>query len=151
LSSPFSSANLLLIGPEAAARAFLAPLMPALPSPVVFLDRAAPDLPRMPVGTLIVPNVARLTAMQQDQLLEWLSAESGSVRVVATSSRSLFAKVQHREFSERLYYRLNTVLVPLRARHTVSAHAPQSRGRLTRNVTTADTDWRNGHAGSGKS
>jgi hypothetical protein len=131
----------LLIGPEAAARAFLAPLMPALPSPVVFLDRAAPDLPHMPVGTLIVPNVARLTAMQQDQLLEWLSAES----------RSLFAKVQHREFSERLYYRLNTVLVPLRARHTVSAHAPQSRGRLTRNVTTADTDWRNTHAGKGKS
>ena len=61
LSSPFSSANLLLIGPEAAARAFLAPLMPALPPPVVFLDRAAPDLPHRPVGTLIVLNVARLT------------------------------------------------------------------------------------------
>jgi hypothetical protein len=151
LSSPFSSANLLLIGPEAAARAFLAPLMPALPSPVVFLDRAAPDLPQMPVGTLIVPNVARLTGMQQDQLLEWLSAESGSVRVVATSSRSLFAKVQHREFSERLYYRLNTVLVQLRARHSVSAHAPQSSGRLTRDVATAETDWRNAHAGSRKS
>jgi hypothetical protein len=111
-----SSANLLLIGPAAAARTFLKPLMPALASPVVFLDHATPNLPHPPVGTLIVPDVSRLTATQQDQLLEWLSDERASVRVVAMAARPLFPKVQRRGFSERLYYRLNTVIVPLKAR-----------------------------------
>ena len=79
------SANLLLIGPDAATREFLAPLMASLALPVMYCDRAEPKFPNGPVGSLIVRDVGRLTRAHQQQLLEWLNDRRGSVRVIATS------------------------------------------------------------------
>jgi hypothetical protein len=107
------SVNLLLIGHDAAAQAFLDPLLSSLPLPVMFLDGAKPALPDGPVGTLVVRDVAEMTPSHQHQFLAWLTAESGSARIITISARSLYERVERRKFSERLYYRLNTVVVPL--------------------------------------
>jgi hypothetical protein len=115
------SANLLLIGPDAATRGFLAPLMASLALPVVYCDGAQPEFPNGPVGSLIVCDVGRLTRAHQQQLLEWLNDRSGSARVIATSTRPVFPNVQRDLFSDDLYYRLNTVMLqlnrPRRAHH----------------------------------
>ena len=103
----------LLIGPSEGAEDFLGPLMTSLASPVFHLDAAAPAFPSTVVGTLIVRNVERLAAAHQEQFLQWLDAQVEIVRVITTSPRSLFPRVQRGTFSERLYYRLNTVIVEL--------------------------------------
>jgi transcriptional regulator of acetoin/glycerol metabolism len=127
------SANLLLIGPDAATSEFLAPLLTSLASPVAYCDGAEPEFPHGPVGSLIVRDVGRLTRVHQQQLLEWLSDRTLSARVVATSARPVFPDVQRGLFSEGLYYRLNTVTLllnrPRRARRVGEARAstiPQS-------------------------
>jgi hypothetical protein len=121
------SANLLLIGPDAATSEFLAPLMASLASPVVCCDGAEPEFPNGPVGSLIVRDVGKLTRVHQQQLLEWLSDRTRSARVIATSARPVFPSVQRGLFSDDLYYRLNTVTLllnrPRRARHVGEARA----------------------------
>jgi hypothetical protein len=109
-------ANLLLIGPDAATREFLAPLMASLPSPVVFCNGAEPAFPDGPVGSLIVRDVGRLTRTHQQQLLEWLNDRSRSARVIATSAEQVFPDVTRGVFSDGLYYRLNTVTLLLNRR-----------------------------------
>ena len=119
------SANLLLIGPDAATREFLVPLMASLASPVVYCEGAEPKFPNGPVGSLIVRDVGRLTRAHQQQLLEWLNDRSRSARVIATSPRPVFPHVTRGLFSDGLYYRLNTVTLllnrPRRARHVGEA------------------------------
>lgn len=110
------SANLLLIGPDAATREFLAPLLASLPSPVVYCNGAQPEFPNGPVGSLIVRDVGRLTRTHQQQLLEWLSDRRRSARVIATSATQVFPDVTSGVFSDGLYYRLNTVTLLLNRR-----------------------------------
>jgi hypothetical protein len=107
------SPNLLLIGPGAVAEEFLVPLMPSLASPIVYLDAANPALPATPVGTIIVHDVARLTAAHQAQFLEWLRGQKETA-VIALSPRPLFPRVRRGAFLDPLYYRLNTVVVQLK-------------------------------------
>jgi transcriptional regulator of aromatic amino acid metabolism len=107
------SANLLLIGPDAATSEFLGSLMESLPSPVVHCNGAEPEIPDGPVGSLIVRDVDRLTPTDQHLLLEWLSDRSRSARVIATSARQVFPDVTSGVFSDSLYYRLNTVTLLL--------------------------------------
>jgi transcriptional regulator of acetoin/glycerol metabolism len=92
--------------------------MASLASPVVYLDAVAPAFPSTVVGTLIVRNVERLVAAHQEQFLQWLDAQIEIARVITTSPRSLFPRVQRGTFSERLYYRLNTVIVELNSSMT---------------------------------
>jgi hypothetical protein len=124
------STNLLLIGPDAATREFLAQLAASLALPVVYCDGAGPEFPNGPVGSLIVRDVGRLTRAHQQQLLEWLNDRSCSARVIATSPRPVFPHVKRGLFSDGLYYRLNTVTLllnrPRRARHV--SQAPTSTG-----------------------
>ena len=110
------SANLLLIGPDAATSEFLGSLMASLPSPVVHCNGGEPEIPLGPVGSLIVRDVGRLTQPHQQQLLEWLSARSGGARVIATSPTQVFPNVTSGDFSDGLYYRLNTVTLLLTRR-----------------------------------
>ena len=107
------SANLLLIGPDAATSEFLAPLMESLPLPVVACSGAEPEFPNGPVGSLIVRDVGRLTRTHQEQLLEWLSDRSRSARVITTSATQVFPDVTSGVFSDGLYYRLNIVTLLL--------------------------------------
>jgi len=110
------SANLLLIGPDAATREFLVPLLASLPSPVVYCNGAQPEFPNGPVGSLIVRDVGRLTRTHQQQLLDWLSDRRRSARVIATSATQVFPDVTSGVFSDGLYYRLNTVTLLLNRR-----------------------------------
>jgi hypothetical protein len=104
--------NLLLIGAGAVTDKFLAPLIPSLAAPIVYLDAAHPALPATPVGTLIVRNVAHLTPPHQAQFLAWLDARTQTA-VIAVSATPLFPHVRRGAFSDPLYYRLNTVVVEL--------------------------------------
>jgi transcriptional regulator of acetoin/glycerol metabolism len=49
--------------------------------------------------------------IRQDQvrLLDWLSQDSRSIRVLASTPRPLFPDVEAGAFLDRLYYRLNTL------------------------------------------
>ncbi len=113
MSSTLRSPNLLLIGPDAAIREFLDPLMASLEAPVVYCDGASPEFPNAPIGSLIVHDVARLTPADQQQLLEWINDPSRSARIIATSAGPVFPNVKRGVFSDGLYYRINTFTVML--------------------------------------
>jgi Sigma-54 interaction domain len=113
LSSALRSPNLLLIGSEAAICEFLTPLMASCAAPVVCCDGATPEFPNVPVGSLIVRDVARLTRASQQRLLDWMNDLSPGARVIATSGRSLFPSVERGLFSDGLYYRINTLTLML--------------------------------------
>jgi hypothetical protein len=113
LSSALRSPNLLLIGPDAAIREFLDPLMASLTSPVVCCDGAQPEFPETPTGSLIVRDVARLTRASQQQLLDWMNDLSPGARVITTSARPVFPDVKRGMFADGLYYRINTFTLML--------------------------------------
>ena len=113
MSSTLRSPNLLVIGPETAIRDFLDPLMPSLAAPVVCCDGTRPEFPTVPIGSLIVHDVARLTPSDQQQLLDWMNDANRSARVIATSAGPVFPSVARGAFSDGLYYRLNTFTLML--------------------------------------
>lgn len=102
----------------------LVQLLPSLATQVVTWNRRTPDLPNATVGTLIVRDVARLTRDRQLRLLHWLNEQSRTVRVIATSTRPFFTRVESGLFLDDLYYRLNTVTIlldrPLDARRLIA-------------------------------
>jgi hypothetical protein len=105
--------NLLLIGPEAATRAYLDRQMLPLPSSVRSCNGADLRLPSEPVQGLVVRDVERLTRDHQDQLVEWLSGPGCHTRIVATSGAPLYPMVERGEFSDALYYRINMITLRL--------------------------------------
>jgi transcriptional regulator of acetoin/glycerol metabolism len=70
--------------------------------------------------TLLVRDVASLDAHEQARLHRWLGERSGAVRVITTSSVSLYGLVEQRQFLEPLYYRLNVVCLDAAAFETAS-------------------------------
>ena len=100
--------NLLLEGQEPQLDAVLDVLVPRLSRPVTTWSQGI-LVPGVDRGTLIVPKVDRLDDDQQRQLVHWLEKTAGSVRVIATTSVSLFALVQRGSFLDRLYYLLNII------------------------------------------
>lgn len=60
-------------------------------------------------ATLILHDVDKLTSLDQHTVLRWLDHSRSRIRVVSTTSEPLWSRVQTGTFSERLYYRLNTV------------------------------------------
>ena len=51
----------------------------------------------------------RSTRHEQERLHRWLGERSGAVRVIATSPVPLYDLVEHHQFLEPLYYRINVV------------------------------------------
>jgi sigma-54-interacting transcriptional regulator len=72
-----------------------------LPGPL-----ALPD-----TGSVLLRDVAALTGHQQQALLEWMNERRPRVQVISVSTERLFAKVKAGLFNDRLYYRLNLLLV----------------------------------------
>jgi hypothetical protein len=120
-------ANLLLIGPDAVVIEYLDRLITSVASPVRFCDGAAPDFTNVPIRSLIVRDVDRLDRADQERLIEWLNRHDEDARVIATSVRPVFPHVERGEFSDALYYRINTVTLVLSERPDVPwvGHAPQ--------------------------
>jgi Sigma-54 interaction domain len=122
--------NLLLIGPDAVVGECLDRLITSMVPPVQFCDGAAPDFMHVPIRSLIVRDVERLDRADQERLIEWLNRHDGYARVIATSARPIFPHVERGEFSDALYYRINTVTLVLRDRPEVHwiGHALPSTG-----------------------
>jgi DNA-binding NtrC family response regulator len=72
------------------------------------------DVPRLTTGTLVIRDVDRLDARQQERLGQWIGAHGPRVQVLALARASLFARVEDGRFSAALYSRLNTVMVEVR-------------------------------------
>ena len=100
--------NILIIGSELAAESILDGIYPLLDGPIERCDLPGPL--RLPeTGALILRNVGALVSEQQSQLMHWMDRAPG-VPVLSVNASPLFDQVEKGMFSQRLYYRLNTVL-----------------------------------------
>ena len=115
--------NFLLIGRDADIESALAGILPRMTPPVALWEaRGSRDVASSGPRTLVVRDVGKLSAAEQEQLNDHLDSWRGSVQIVSTTSRSFLSRVERGGFSERLYYRLNIVCVDLRR---VSLAAPR--------------------------
>jgi hypothetical protein len=109
--------NVLIAGPAAATAAAVALLRPHLRAPLVQWQAggnfALSDQP--PPRTLLIREVAALSADEQLRLLEWLRQHSVETQVVATTSLALLRLVEHGSFCAPLYYMLNVVYLEVAA------------------------------------
>jgi hypothetical protein len=67
-------------------------------------------LPHEPVGTLLVPDVSRLSLEEQHQLLAWAETHRAS-QIITGSPTPLYPSVASGTFLDALYYRLNVLLL----------------------------------------
>ena len=108
--------NGLLVGPLHLTAAAMARIDKTVRAPVVWWapDQVV-DVPDLTSGTLVIRDVDRLDARQQDMLSRWIAAHCPAARVLALARAPLFAQVADKRFSAALYYGLNTVMVEVRA------------------------------------
>ena len=105
--------NLLMVGNAGAIRIVLEMLWLELREPILKwrpgqrLDLPSPGR----AATLILQDVDVLTSDDQRRLLRWLDETAEKIRVVSTTTVSLWPRVKAGAFSDVLYYRLNTVYV----------------------------------------
>jgi Sigma-54 interaction domain len=107
-----SHPNVLLIGPDHATNGALLTLSPQLRQPMCW-SRCGESLtlPTADEGTLILRQVEALDADQQQMLLGWL--DESRVQVVSVTSEWLFSRVEFGTFLDRLYYRLNALIIEM--------------------------------------
>jgi len=101
---------MLIIGPAAAADAFIRAVTPQLRLPVrSFVSAALP--PHLPAdGTLVLRDVDTLDGNQQQRLVRWLDEPlDAHPQVISLTAAPLYLLVQARMFLDKLYYRLNVV------------------------------------------
>jgi hypothetical protein len=111
-----SSINGLIVGAPHLTAVAVALLDRSLRQPVVsWTPDQTPDIPELIAGTLLIHDVDRLDARQQERLSRWIAVHCPAVRVLALACSPLFAQVADGRFSAALYYGLNTVMVEVRA------------------------------------
>lgn len=105
--------NVLLEGPESATDAVLQLVEPHLPESFYWKRPKAPlELPAGEVGAVILQGVGDLGAEDQARLFRWLDDPTRPrTQIVSTTAQPLFGLVARELFDERLYYRLNVVLL----------------------------------------
>jgi hypothetical protein len=109
--------NVLIEGPEAATEAVLRALRPHCGEPASDWGDTLGD--RRP-PTLIVREVAALSATDQQHLQQWLDSGERS-QVLSTTAQSLFSLVERGLFLEALFYRLNVVRLDVQKGGTVGS------------------------------
>ena len=111
-----SPVNGLLVGSPDLTAAAVAEMEQNLRQPLVWWspDQGI-DLPDLTVGTLVIRDVDDLNVRQQEQLSRWIALHAPSVQVLALAREPLFESVADGRFSAALYYRINTVVVEVRA------------------------------------
>ena len=103
--------NVLFEGSRHATELLVALLLPCLTGPIAW-RRASEPLKLAPAcRTLIVEEVGTLCADEQATLRDWLEHRDERMQVVSTHEEALLPLVTHGLFDERLYYRLNVLLV----------------------------------------
>jgi hypothetical protein len=111
-----SPVNGLLVGSPDFTAAAVAEMEQSLRQPLVWWspDQGV-DLPDLTAGTLVIRDVDDLDARQQEQLTRWIALHALRVQVLALAREPLFESVAGGRFSAALYYRMNTVVVEVRA------------------------------------
>lgn len=103
--------NVLVIEPDARQRARkVEAVLEGTREPIWRCEKSPLALPADPVGTLVVPDVSRLTLEEQHELLAWAESHR-STQLVSVSPRPLFPSVAAGTFLDGLYYRLNVLLL----------------------------------------
>jgi hypothetical protein len=105
--------NVLLIGTDQAVAGFLPLLLPLLQPPVVDSPGPTLTLPTGPGGTLIVRDVQRLAAGDQERLTAWMAEPSRRTQVISTASCQLYPLVERKVLSESLFYNLNVITIAI--------------------------------------
>jgi len=109
LSAQQHRPNLLITCADAALEGALTQLHALCAPPVHACSLpGALTLPRKPSGTLLLLQVEALTIDQQIALYDWMSG-ARQVQVVSITAAPLLWMVEHGQFLEGLFYRLNTV------------------------------------------
>jgi hypothetical protein len=111
-----SPVNGLLIGSPDLTAAAVAEMEKGLRQPLMWWspDQGI-DIPDLTTGTLVIRDVDDLDARQQEQLSRWIALHAPGVQVLALAREPLFESVADGRFSAALYYRMNTVVVEVRA------------------------------------
>jgi len=109
--------NLLVVGVSSVIAGVVERLLPALEDPIAtWRPGERLVLPPVPeAGTMILHDVGALALEDQRRLFEWSELAAGHMRLVSITDEPLFPRVQAGTFSERLYYRLNTLCVDVTA------------------------------------
>jgi hypothetical protein len=114
--------NVLVIGPNAAVTGFIELLLPYLQTPVAEDHDGQFTAPPHPGGTLILHDVSRLDADNQERLSGWLAEPNRRTQVISTSSCSLYSFVEREVLSASLYYSLNVIMITLSEPSPDSGH-----------------------------
>jgi hypothetical protein len=104
--------NALVVGGASHTAGFIANLLARGARPVAHWDaEAVGESSLVPHGTLVIWSVEKLNSLQQHQLLNVLDDRRDSLQIISVAGSDLFARVQHGEFLDALYYRFNVVRV----------------------------------------
>ena len=110
-----SFANGLIIGTPDLAEAAVARFDKGLRQPLQWWSSdQASEIPELTAGTLVIRDVDRLDARQQECLSRWMRMHCPRVQVLALARAPLFAQVEDGRFSAALYYCMNIVVVEVR-------------------------------------
>jgi len=109
--------NVLLIGSDQAVAGFLPLLLPLLEPPVADSLDGTLTLPDDPGGTLILHDVQRLAAADQERLAAWMAEPARRTQVISTASCPLYPLVEGKVLSEPLFYNLNVITIALSDPH----------------------------------
>jgi hypothetical protein len=110
-----SFANGLIIGAPDLTDAAVARIDKGVRQPMTWwsADQAV-EIPDFTTGTLVIRDVDRLDARQQECLARWMRVRCPRVQVLALARAPFFAQVEDGRFSAALYYCMNIVVVEVR-------------------------------------
>ena len=108
-------ANVLVQGRRTAIDQFLDAIRSSLRQPVASVE-CGPAMSLDHAPTVILANADRLGEAEQRALHAWVTDQKNAdAQLITLSSVTLFGLVKANAFDRDLYYRLNTILVPLDA------------------------------------
>lgn len=108
-------ANLLVFGESISAERIAKYLMKWCPTPATLT--VLPGELAMPphrAGTWFLQGVDAMTDRQQRDLDGWLTGDGSGVQLVSIATTPLWPLVEKGQFLDRLYYRLNTIVLDAR-------------------------------------
>ena len=105
--------NVLLIGSDQAVAGFLPLLLPLLQPPITDCPNGTLTLPASLSGTLILHDVQRLVAGDQQRVSVWMAESARRTQVISTAPAQLYALVERKVLSEPLFYCLNVITIAL--------------------------------------
>ena len=107
--------TLMLVGAPSTTGSFIARLRPWLVNPIAEVE-CSDDLTLEHLETyrtVIFYDIDRLPTRAQEQLVKWLDRVARHTQVISTANRPLMPLVTSGDFTDALYYRLNTVYIEL--------------------------------------